>query len=187
MILPSVKLDESNARLAHARYPAGGLDMTAARTQPAKVFDLVASPNGIRSGLTEIRLHLRATGLTDCRCGSAEIVLAEALNNIAEHAYANCGIGNITVAITLDDVGVLIEFTDSGAPLPGLSPPAGKPPVLDGPNGELPEGGYGWFLIRRLTTKLAYTRQNGQNFLRLRMNLLGTQHGNRRTFGAWSR
>jgi len=161
--------------------------VTTAPAQSAKVFDLAASPAGIRVGLIEIRMHLRETGLSDCRCGTTEIVLAEALNNIAEHAYGDCGVGDIAVAITLDDVGILIEFTDSGAPLPGLSPPAGNPPVLDAPSGDLPEGGYGWFLIRKLTTKLAYTRQNGQNFLRLRMNLRGAQHAPGRTFGAWSR
>ncbi|WP_138936161.1 ATP-binding protein [Roseovarius arcticus] len=149
--------------------------MTAAQSQPTKVFDLIASANEIRAGLSEIRMHLRAAGLSHCECGTTEIVLAEAFNNIAEHAYANSGVGNINVAITLDDGSALIEVTDTGAPLPGLSAPAGKPPRLDGPSRDLPEGGYGWFLIRQLTAALTYDRHDGRNILRLRMSLPCTQ------------
>ena len=151
--------------------------MTDARTQPAKVFDLVASPNGIRRGLSLIRMHLRQAGVSSCECGTAEIVLAEALNNIAEHAYANRGAGGINVTIALDDDGVAIEVTDTGAPLPGLTAPAGNPPKLDGPGHALPEGGYGWFLIRKLTAGLAYNRHNGRNILQLRMNLPCSRQG----------
>ena len=95
--------------------------------------------------------------------GTAEIVLAEVLNNIVEHAYADQA-GDITLRLVRHDGGVHCTVSDTGAPMPGLCLPEGRfQPLKD--LADLPEGGFGWFLIRSLTEGLAYQRSKGLNSL----------------------
>lgn len=94
---------------------------------------------------------------------TAEIVLAEVLNNIVEHAYAQKK-GQITLLIDQAAQGLRCEITDSGLPMPGLRLPDGNPPTL-AEIADLPEGGFGWFMIRSLAEELNYIHINGQNRL----------------------
>ena len=95
--------------------------------------------------------------------GTAEIVLAEVLNNIVEHAYADQA-GDITLRLVRHDGEVHCTVSDTGAPMPGLCLPEGRfQPLKD--LADLPEGGFGWFLIRSLTEGLAYQRSKGRNRL----------------------
>ena len=52
-------------------------------------------------------------------------------------------------------------------PLPGLRLPEGTAPPAVTPRESLPEGGFGWFLIRALTERLDYARADGENRLTL--------------------
>jgi serine/threonine-protein kinase RsbW len=58
--------------------------------------------------------------------------------------------------------------------MPGLCLPAGKFQPLDD-LADLPEGGFGWYLIRSLTEELSYRRSNGIN--RLSFQLCTKQSG----------
>jgi serine/threonine-protein kinase RsbW len=105
----------------------------------------------------------RQTAQEDDLRGTAEIVLAEVLNNIVEHAYADQA-GNITLRLVRHDGGLHCTVSDTGAPMPGLCLPEGQfQPLKD--LADLPEGGFGWFLIRSLTEGLAYQRSKGLNRL----------------------
>ena len=123
----------------------------------------------VRDGLQNLFATALMTELSDeCR-GTAEIVLAEALNNVVEHAYATYP-GKIEVRMERQAAGLAGEVIDRGVPmpqsgLPGGSLPAGSPPQqvsLD----DLPEGGFGWFLIRTLSQDLTYAREADRNCLR---------------------
>lgn len=95
--------------------------------------------------------------------GAAELVLAEALNNVVEHAYARFS-GTVRIMMTRKDDGLRVVIEDDGLEMPGYDLPAGElaePKQTE----ELLEGGYGWFLIRRLTKSLAYRRLGGCNRL----------------------
>ncbi len=83
---------------------------------------------------------------------ATEIVFAEVLNNIVEHAYAT-HIGPILVTVICGDGSVDCEVQDQGLPMPGLSPPFGQIPNR-GVMHDLPEGGFGWHLIRTLAKDL---------------------------------
>ena len=151
-------------------HPAQERYVIAPAAKVVRTFAVAASEAGVRCGLGRIRAFLFAAGLSDETCGTAEIILAEALNDVAEHAYAGRDAGSpndIEVMITLDGTTAAIKITDSGAPLPGLRPPEGHPPPLEGSGAGLPEGGFGWFLIRSLTTRLSYMRQDNRNMLKL--------------------
>jgi serine/threonine-protein kinase RsbW len=96
----------------------------------------------------------------------ASIALAEALNNIEEHAYS--GRPEQPVLVEIDARGDCFRccIEDCGVPLPGGMLPGGRLPSADpGAHDDLPEGGFGWALLRRLTRDLAYQRQKDRNRL----------------------
>ena len=97
--------------------------------------------------------------------GTAELVLAEVLNNVAEHAYGDGG-GTVSVSLARDPAGIRCRVVDQGRAMPGEVLPQGRLP--GGPGTalmDLPEGGFGWHLIRSLCADLAYARVDGQNRL----------------------
>lgn len=96
-----------------------------------------------------------------------ELILAEALNNVAEHAYAE-GVGPVELTVTLQQGGVACTIADHGRPMPlGVVPSPGLPVIA--PPDDLPEGGFGWHIIRCLATDLTYHRDRLQNRLSLRV------------------
>lgn len=136
---------------------------------PSLRLRLIADPLGVRAALAEVVGALRLAGAADP--AAAELVLAEVLNNIAEHAYA-AGPGPVLLRVRpLPGTagGLAVTTLDRGAPMPGLALPAGAAPALDAAPGDLPEGGFGWFLIRRLARGLDYRRRAGCNRLRFRL------------------
>jgi serine/threonine-protein kinase RsbW len=95
----------------------------------------------------------------------AELVLAEVLNNVAEHAYGEAG-GKVEVSLQQDPDGLRCLVIDEGRAMPGGRLPEGRlPGGSDVDLADLPEGGFGWHLIRSLSTDLTYTRVDGQNRL----------------------
>ncbi|MGL5010623.1 MAG: ATP-binding protein [Paracoccaceae bacterium] len=96
--------------------------------------------------------------------GTTELVLAEAMNNIVEHAYAEAETGEITLMLWQAAGEVACRITDRGVAMPDETLPEG---VLEdhGAAEELPEGGFGWFLIRTLSRDLRYARHGTLNEL----------------------
>jgi serine/threonine-protein kinase RsbW len=124
-----------------------------------------SDPFAVRQGLDSLFQSLLLRQLDDADRGKAEIVLAEALNNIVEHAYAD-GTGEIELTIRLNRRGLDCRIVDHGAPMPDETLPSG---LLAAPE-TLPEGGFGWFLIRALSEDLRYARVAGQNHLTFRLS-----------------
>ena len=60
---------------------------------------------------------------------------------------------------------------DAGAPMPNNTLPNRTDHDLAGPAADLPEGGFGWFLIRDLAQDVEYRRAGAQNVLNLRLDL----------------
>ena len=124
-----------------------------------------ADPVAIRAALARL---MAATPLSSACAddrATVELVLAEVLNNIAEHAYAGAS-GPVEVQLQRLAAGLSCRISDQGGPMPGGSPPAGR--SVD-PVGlalaDLPEGGFGWSMIRTLTVDMTYSRCNGCNRL----------------------
>jgi serine/threonine-protein kinase RsbW len=119
-----------------------------------------ADAAAVRAALIHAR---RASVLRDLPADAAdccELVLAEAMNNIVEHAYAESG-GPVRLTLMRARRRVICRLLDRGQPLPGLTLPRGALPVSDSPR----EGGYGWFLIHSLSQRLIYRRSAGTNRL----------------------
>jgi serine/threonine-protein kinase RsbW len=121
----------------------------------------------VRAGLQCLMAQEPLRSLPDDARGTAEIVLAEALNNIVEHAYAAHG-GAIEIMVCLQDNAIFCTILDNGAPMPSHKLPQGKAHQLSDVH-NLPEGGFGWFLIRALAQDLQYQRQRDQNFFSFRL------------------
>jgi serine/threonine-protein kinase RsbW len=141
-----------------------------------------------RSVLSEVRGQLACQGLDDDDLGTLELVLAEALNNVTEHAYGPEG-GPVELSIAMStspafpeptvrppaprsgeagEEGPLIhcELRDYGRPMPAGGPPQSGLPTIAPPD-LLPEGGFGWHIIRCLVLDLSYERLGNCNRLRL--------------------
>lgn len=124
-----------------------------------------AAPDTVRCVLRKILAAPPVVRLADNHRATVEIVLAEALNNIAEHAYADAP-GQVGITLTIGRAGLECDLVDQGLPMPDARLPAGLLPRFDpGELALLPEGGFGWHLIRRLTRDLAYRRSAAGNHL----------------------
>lgn len=122
----------------------------------------------VRDGLRALLDTLLLRSLPEDGRGTAEIVLAEVLNNIVEHAYATHE-GEIEVLLQLGQNELRCKISDSGLPMPGGQPPEGKLAPI-GAFQDLPEGGFGWHLIRSLSKDLTYRCENGRNLLSFRLD-----------------
>ena len=134
-----------------------------------------ATEQSARSCITTVMEGLRAIELPVDRAGDVQIALAEAVNNIVEHAYADRTDGEISIRCALSPKTLQISISDTGPPLPNGELPAGLPADVSGPLETLPEGGFGWYLIRELTSSLHYERQADSNLLSLCFELSAQQ------------
>ena len=122
---------------------------------------------------TAVRAALRAALARFVRqvsaeeAGTLELVLAEVMNNVAEHAplgqAEQARLPVIHLCIVRHSSGLACALTDDGISLPDdcLLPRSLPPMVAD----DLPEGGFGWFLIQDLTQALCYYREESRNYL----------------------
>lgn len=111
---------------------------------------------------------------TGGHCGSSwEMALAECLNNIAEHAYADEVPGEIDLWLTVQSNQLSVIIRDYGSPMPNHTLPQVSAPDVTCALNELPEGGFGWFLIHELTTNLRYERLGSENWTGFEVSVNG--------------
>lgn len=152
-----------------ARANAPGAAPSEATPCPVLRERLDSTPEAVRDSLLHIASALDSFGLTDSDRARVEMVLAEILNNIVEHAYDGARDGWISLRIDLVPEAVDCQLEDAGAPMPGMEPPDGRAHDLDVELDDLPEGGFGWYLIRELTQRLRYAHHGGRNQLTFRI------------------
>lgn len=132
-----------------------------------------AQPHSVRLALKHTLARLAGT-ISPEEAGVLELVLAEICNNIVEHGYTNRDQGTIVLSIYPENGALLCTIGDVGNELPRCcleAPDCARPCP-----GELPEGGFGWFLIRDLVRDLHYRREEERNLLAFRLPL--KQHSN---------
>ncbi len=125
-----------------------------------------ASPIHVRRALQCATGALAGLELSDDDRSSVELVLAEVMNNIVEHAHAD-GAGEIELILRESVDGLLCTVRDDGRGMPGGAPPAQRQPDPEVAAPLLQEGGFGWFLIGELASKVSYRRVHGRNTLAL--------------------
>jgi len=144
-----------------------------AKSRPFPGFTLrfLGANTDVRPALQQTLSKLDTLGLAADWRSTVELVLAETLNNIAEHAYAGQAPGPVTLTARMTPDRLYVILRDQGGALPGQELPAGIAPCTDVPRADLPEGGFGWILIRDLTSALHYWRTDHENRLQLEFDL----------------
>nr|WP_247738934.1 ATP-binding protein [Shimia sp. R9_2] len=133
-------------------------------------IELAGTPQEVRNALETLRQKLTAEEFAACNAGVLELVLAEVLNNVVEHALAGREDGQIVITCNYVEQCWNVEVRDNGAAMPDGQLPAGVMPDVDGAMEELPEGGFGWGLVRTLAEDIDYKRRaSGHNALRFRV------------------
>jgi serine/threonine-protein kinase RsbW len=131
-----------------------------------------AQDHAVRHALLRIDTALQTKGVDRDLRHRAQIALAEACNNIVEHAYPFDTTGDALIVIDVagDRGGLQIALRDRGGAMPGGQMPGDDLPSLDLNDPlALPEGGFGWPILRRMTRAISLSRDNGQNILRFRL------------------
>lgn len=123
------------------------------------------SRDAVRTTLVAAMAALRRLAGPGLDAAAAELVLAEALNNVVEHACRSKTGRVVALEIWIAPDGLDVRITDNGRPMPG--DPSRATPVP--PPASLPEGGFGWPIIRGLTRNLHYHRSDGLNCLTFRL------------------
>ena len=90
-----------------------------------------AAPGAVRQTLKGVREGLAGAGVTAKDRATVEIVLAEALNNVAEHAYAGAAAGRVTLCLKVHGDKIVARLSDAGRAFGGDSMPAGLAPCLE--------------------------------------------------------
>lgn len=136
------------------------------RSAPLVRCRLVSGTGPVRQALDELKRGFVKAGVAAPLADAAQIILAEVLNNVVEHAYLFEEGHPIDLAIWLRADGIWCEIGDEGRPIPGGTPPRGAMPTIDTSKPDtLPEGGFGWALVHRMTRELRYVRRDGHNHL----------------------
>ncbi len=147
-----------------------GGDIQVIRGQSDMIWSLTSHPHSVRQALAQITTYLRARGVPEAHRLNVELVLAEVLNNICEHAYRGADDGRILTSVSCSHDMIQCHITDKGSAMPGLTPPKGR---FRDPDtcafDDLPEGGFGWGLIRAIAADVQYERRNVENHLFLQI------------------
>jgi len=132
-----------------------------------------ATKDAVRDALLTVDATLARAGTAEDLRTRTQIALAEACNNIVEHAYVPPDPRTepeIRLDIAGDVAGLQIMLRDRGHQMPaGPLPGRELPPIDPEDVAALPEGGFGWALLREMTRALSLSRSNGQNVLRFRL------------------
>ncbi|MCM2562793.1 ATP-binding protein [Lutimaribacter sp. EGI FJ00015] len=147
-------------------------EQAAPHENAAFIIRFHASPLNVRDALRLLLGYLDPLDLPIDQVATIQIVLAEVLNNVTEHAYDSDG-GLICMQANVVEAGLSVTIRDRGAALPP------KLILSEGSGGfdpqALPEGGFGWHLIRSLASELAHCRQARWNELKIVFSLGGPQ------------
>lgn len=123
-----------------------------------------------REALTQFLQELHPLNLDLEEAGTIELVLAEVLNNIVEHAYPPTSSGGpIVICCAQKTDGLFVQIKDCGKAMPDGQLPLGNLAPMGAEIDDLPEGGFGWFLIQHLARDVTYQRVDNENHLKMRL------------------
>ena len=132
-------------------------------------LDFDGSLLGVREVLARVMRSIDILSLDPEEKGSVELVLAEALNNVVEHAYRGAAERPVHLELHHAADGLHVLIRDSGRPMPEERLPLSDLSTPDGEGPDAPEGGFGWFIIRHIARDIAYRRRDAENVLTFRV------------------
>ena len=151
-----------------------GMTRTGIRTIQSKELRLQVGIKSVQHEVTNVVAHISEWLGAHCVAqepiDELELVIAEALNNVVEHAYLYSEDGEIDILVRLRQDQLEVTIMDKGCKFDG-PPPLKEMDVESMDFEELPEGGFGWNLIRTLTDNVEFEHKDQQNRLTLTRNL----------------
>jgi serine/threonine-protein kinase RsbW len=112
-----------------------------------------------------VEQHCREGGLADDVTFKMALVLEEAVTNVINHGFANLPPPHmIRVRLDIAIERIVAEVVDNGRPFDPLARPG---PDFSRPLAEREPAGLGIHLMRRMTDRLEYRRNGGDNYLLL--------------------
>ncbi len=139
----------------------------------SRSYGFEATHEAVRSQSQTILTELFNAGLSmPDTISKSEILLGEVLNNIVEHSYADTT-GDIEISWFLTDDTIWFETRDRGKEMPGATLPNPDCPPNDVALEDMPEGGFGWFMINQLAQEISYQRTDGINVLKFAIPRVG--------------
>lgn len=142
--------------------------MTNPKSRPSFSVSFMSDELAVRGALDRVKQQLTRLAMDADDIATFELVAAEVLNNIVEHAYADRPDGLVSLSCAQMPDGLHLKFEDQGQAMPDGTAPNSTTPDPDVAFYDLPEGGFGWFMIHELAKDLAYRRENHRNVLTLR-------------------
>jgi serine/threonine-protein kinase RsbW len=131
---------------------------------------LVGAEDAVREGIAQTMACLAPLELGEDEAGTVQLVLAEALNNVVEHALAGTrGMTLVEIRGSIGDHFLELVVIDEGSAMQEGHAPRPNAPDVGGDMADLPEGGFGWFLINTLAQDIRYERRGEFNHLSLRL------------------
>ncbi len=124
-----------------------------------------ATPEAVSAQIGRILREVERCGIGHALRDDMAIVLGEVLNNIVEHATTQRGDDWIEVDVTRSLGRLHVETVDGGTPLPPQLLSGAALPDFGETTHDLPEGGFGWFIIHSLAQDMVYEREGGRNRL----------------------
>lgn len=161
-------LAENLSFMGHAR-DRGTINRLSGDTGLHLVFP--AGEQAVRRALATATGAFKGMGLDPDAIELAELVLAEVLNNVVEHAYAEHAGGIIELEAWRGTDRLHMRVRDDGVPMPGGALPEGKRHDPKVETRDLPEGGFGWSIIRDLAQDLRYQRDGMRNDISFALDL----------------
>ena len=120
----------------------------------------------VTSVVADVEIQLAANGVNPDQTSEVCLVLAEALNNVVEHAYRYSEDGDIEIEVSLINQNLTINISDFGPEFTAPEPQPATDPSTEALE-DLPEGGFGWRLIQMLSDEVSVKRKNNRNHLKL--------------------
>lgn len=133
------------------------------------VMRIEAGNSAVRAALQTIDRSLGRLGTDAATRLRAQLVLGEICNNVVEHAFPteySRAVGRIKITCCQTQRGLGFCIDDNGRPVPDEVLPTGRYPPVDPEDLQgLPEGGFGWALVRDLADHIRYRRWQGSNLV----------------------
>lgn len=133
--------------------------------------ELDSNPRRVRKSIRSAARALCDAGLSRSLTENVELAVTEAVNNVIEHGYGGRSGGIILIEYEMIADTLKLTILDQSQGMADTHLPSGRLPDLMVEKSDLPEGGYGWFIIRSLTRRQHYSRHEGWNRLSLTFDL----------------
>ena len=131
-------------------------------------FSILSSFENVANLAEEVSVYCGDVhGTTADAIDMLRLCVAEALNNVVEHAYSGQDGKPIFAEVSVQPEKFEVLIIDEGKPMPRGGPPEAAMDFDLDDLENLPEGGFGWMLIREQMDVVDYERRDGHNILRL--------------------